>query len=61
MFSVEMSANDLIKTLFKQKHEIFVKLIDLVNISKKLIMKKKLKKKKSINDFNQSKKINYFF
>ena len=61
MFSVEMSANDLIKTLFKQKHEIFVKLIDLVNISKKLIMKKKLKKKKSINDFNQSKKISYFF
>ena len=40
MFSVEMSANDLIKTLFRQKHEIFVKLIDLINISKKLIMKK---------------------
>ena len=60
MFSVEMSANDLIKILFKQKHEIFVKLIDLINISKKLIMKKKLKKK-SINDFSQSKKINYFF
>ena len=29
---------DLIKILSKQKHEIFVKLTDLINISKKLII-----------------------
>ena len=40
MFLVKMSANDLINPLFKQKYEIFVKLIDLINISKKLTMKK---------------------
>ena len=54
-----MSVDDLIKTLLRQKHETFVKLIDLVNISKKLAMKKK--EKKSINDFSQSKKMSDFF
>lgn len=46
-----MLANDLIKTLFKQKHKTFIKLIDLVNILKKLTIKKKLKKK-PINKLN---------
>ena len=56
-----MSANDLIKTLFKQKYEIFVKLIDLINISKKLIMKKNWKKKNQLMiSINQKKSIIFF-
>ena len=57
MFSIEMSTNHLIKTLFKQKHEIFVKLIDLVYILKKLIIKKKLKKNQLIILINQKKSV----
>ena len=37
MFTIEMSANDLIKHLFKQKHEKFLKQLNLMNIINKLI------------------------
>ena len=37
MFTIEMSANDLIKHLFKQKHENFLKQLNLMNIINKLI------------------------
>ena len=41
-----MSTDDLTKALFKQKHENFVRMIDLINISDKLIMEQRAAKKK---------------
>ena len=37
MFIIEMSTNNLIKQLFRQKHEIFFKQLNLMNIINKLI------------------------
>ena len=37
MFTTEISANNLIKHLFKQKHERFLKQLNLMNIINKLI------------------------
>ena len=42
-----MSTDDLTKTLFKQKHEDFVRMIDLIDISDKLVMKQRAAKKKT--------------
>ena len=44
--TAEMSTDDLTKALFKQKHENFVRMIDLVNIFDKLVMKQRAAKKK---------------
>ena len=41
-----MPADDLTKTLSKQKHEDFVRMIGLINISDKLAMKQRAAKKK---------------
>ena len=53
--TVKMSTDDLTKTLFKQKHEDFVRMIDLIDISDKLAMEQRAakEKKKSINQKNQ--------
>ena len=37
MFIIKISTNDLIKHLFKQKHENFLKQLNLMNIINKLI------------------------
>ena len=37
MSTIEMSANDLIKHFFKQKHEKFVKQLNLIDVINKLI------------------------
>ena len=37
MFTTEMSTNNLIKHLFRQKHEKFLKQLNLMNIINKLI------------------------
>ena len=37
MFTIEMSANNLIKHLFRQKHEKFLKQLNLINIINRLI------------------------
>ena len=50
-----MPADDLTKALSKQKHEDFVRMIDLVNISDKLTMEQRAakKKEKPVNQKNQ--------
>lgn len=42
-----MSVDDLIKTLIKQKHEKFVKMLNLIDIFEKLIKKHELKQTKN--------------
>ena len=53
--TAEMPADDLTKTLFRQKHEDFVRMIGLVDISDKLTMEQRAakKKEKPINQKNQ--------
>ena len=49
-----MPTDGLTKTLFKQKHENFVRMIGLINISDKLVMKQRAAKKKKINQSKKS-------
>ena len=55
VFTAEMPADGLTKALFRQKHEDFVRMIDLIDISDKLIMEQRAAKKKEkfINQKNQ--------